>query len=269
MDSTKAAVIIPVYKPEFSAYELISLAQCLKVLKDYPIIIVKPQALVVDNKVPGISTIQQISFDDRYFADIHGYNELMLSEEFYSKFSKYEYILIHQLDAFVFSDQLNEWCGRGYDYIGAPWLSRKKRSLLGRAANDIKNYLYVRYNVKNKDGLPKIGKQLENRVGNGGFSLRRVSKFLEHAIRDRQAIDQYLAMKHPWFNEDIFWSIELNRKKEQIKIPKMQEALQFAFETNPGIALELTGGRLPFGCHAWDKYADFWRPFFAKQNCKI
>lgn len=44
----------------------------------------------------------------------------MLSAEFYDRFAAYEYVLIYQLDAFVFADRLAEFCQMGYDYIGAP-----------------------------------------------------------------------------------------------------------------------------------------------------
>lgn len=53
-----------------------------------------------------------------------GYNRLMLSEDLYSAFSNYEYILICQSDAYIFRDELKEWCEAGYDYVGAPWLRR-------------------------------------------------------------------------------------------------------------------------------------------------
>lgn len=41
-------------------------------------------------------------------------------------------------------------------------------------------------------------------------------------------IDCYLS--HPeadFYNEDIFWSLEVNRKKERLKIPDWKEALRF------------------------------------------
>jgi hypothetical protein len=62
------------------------------------------------------------SFPDENFRDISCYNRMLLNDEFYARFAEYEYALIHQLDAFVFSDRLLEWCKLGYDYIGAPWL---------------------------------------------------------------------------------------------------------------------------------------------------
>lgn len=45
----------------------------------------------------------------------------MLSAEFYERFLAWDYILLCQTDAFVFRDELADWCARGYDYIGAPW----------------------------------------------------------------------------------------------------------------------------------------------------
>ncbi len=262
MFNKQAAIVIPVYKPSISAYEEIAFKQCLDVLGKHPLIIVKPNSLVLPEIIRSNILLQVKEFDNSFFEDIHGYNRLMLSEAFYSSFADYKYILIYQLDAFVFNDDLLSWCDKGYDYIGAPWLSKKDRTGLDKITANIKNKLYVRYNVKYKDGLPKIGKQLENRVGNGGFSLRRVDKLLYHSISNKATIEKYLSMKHPWFNEDIFWSIELNRKKKQINIPQLDEALGFAFETYPEKAIRINKDQLPFGCHAWDKNVDFWRPYF-------
>jgi hypothetical protein len=34
-------------------------------------------------------------------------------------------------------------------------------------------------------------------------------------------------------------------------------------------ALTLNGGRLPFGCHAWARFRDAWRPAFAQAGLII
>ncbi|SDP94404.1 hypothetical protein SAMN05428975_3920 [Mucilaginibacter sp. OK268] len=257
-----AVVVIPVYKPELSEYERIALIQCQAVLSKYNIVFAKPKSLEIDFKIADVQ-FSTLSFDDHYFEDIHGYNRLMLSADFYESFGEYEYMLIYQLDAFVFTDQLDYWCSQAYDYIGAPWFAVKDPSnIFDQLINQIKNYFYVRYNVKHKDGMPKIGKQLAGRVGNGGFSLRKTEVFIKYCIQYKSLIEHYCSLRHAWFNEDIFWSIELNRKKQQLRIPKLKKALKFAFETRPEKALEINKGQLPFGCHAWDKNIDFWRPFF-------
>jgi hypothetical protein len=258
----RAIVVIPIYKLKLSAYEKVSFSQCKAILSNHKIAIVKPIGLQIDFEIDE-TRVSVVEFEDHYFEDIHGYNRLMLSAEFYNRFNRYEYMLVHQLDAFVFDDQLAYWCNLGYDYIGAPWFEEKLRTnVFDKAIARIKNYLYVRYNVKYKDGMPKIGKQLAGRVGNGGFSLRRIPVLAQLCIHHKLLIDQYCALRHPWFNEDIFWSIELNRKKRQVKIPSLKKAVQFAFETHPDRALTINKGKLPFGCHAWDKNVEFWRPIF-------
>ena len=270
MHSKQAAVVIPIYKAQYSAYELISIAQCFKVLKNYPVIFVKPNSLSVLPTVPPGAKFEIISFDDSFFADINGYNKLMLSEGFYGSFSDYEFILIHQMDAFVFTDQLSYWCNQGYDYIGAPWISENVyTNFVRRIKERIKNYLYVRYNAKYKDGMPKIGKQLENRVGNGGFSLRRAGLFANYCKKFKPLADKYIAMQHPSYNEDVFWSLELNRKRKNVKVPGFNKSLHFAFELYPDRAIEKTKGQLPFGCHAWDKEREFWQPIFKKEGYDI
>ena len=65
-----------------------------------------------------------------------------------------------------------------------------------------------------------------------------------------------------FFNEDVFWSLEVNRKKKQLKIPDYKKALCFSIEFKPEHAFALNKNHLPFGCHAWDCYIDFWRPVF-------
>lgn len=69
-----------------------------------------------------------------------------MSPQFYEKFLSFYYILIYQLDAFVFYDALEFFCSLGYDYIGA----------------SVAYSSWYGYKEKNP------------RVGNGGFSLRKV-----------------------------------------------------------------------------------------------
>ena len=62
-----------------------------------------------------------VGFDDRFFRNPVTYSRLLTMAGFYECFKRYEYMLVAQLDAWVFSDRLDFWCGKGYDYIGAPW----------------------------------------------------------------------------------------------------------------------------------------------------
>jgi hypothetical protein len=264
----KIAVLIPFYKQRLTVYENIALQQCFKVLSAYSIIAIKPYKLVLPAEVVQYKFDNIISFPDEYFEDIQGYNRLMLDAVFYREFLNCEYILIHQLDAFVFRDELNSWCNRDLDYIGAPWMRKKEYSNIFKAivSNGLQ-YLAKRYNIK-KRGLPSK-KQFDNSVGNGGFSLRKVDAFSKICLAQQEKIAFYNKQISHHYNEDVFWSIEVNRKKKLLNIPDYKTALQFAFELAPERAYHINHNQLPFGCHAWDLQLDFWRPFFKDQGYEI
>jgi hypothetical protein len=268
MADKKVAVIVPFYTSDISEYEHIALAQCEKILSSHPIIAIKPKGLDISSITSKYNFTDAISFDDNYFASVQGYNKLMLAEEFYAVFTTYEYILIHQLDAFVFSDELLNWCNRDIDYVGAPWLRINGYTDLFKAVKSrIQRLYHARFNVYVK-GMPS-DMQFINRVGNGGFSLRRVNKFKELCVTRKAKIDEYLAQGWHYFNEDAFWSIEVNRKRKILNIPGFKTGLKFAFEHAPHKALKLNNNRLPFGCHAWNRNVDFWRPIFSQHGYTI
>ena len=262
-ENNKAAVIIPFYKTQYTPYENMALQQCFKILSGHPVIAVKPHHLHLPAEVTQYPFSNVISFDDDYFKDIQGYNRLMLDAAFYKEFLAYEYQLIYQLDAFVFKDDLDYWCSQGIDYVGAPWMRAKDYpNVIKAVVSQGLQYLAKRYDLK-KHGLPSK-KQFDNNVGNGGFSLRKVKVFHDLCIKYRDAINEYNKRDSHHYNEDAFWSIELNRKQKAIKIPGYKKALQFAFELAPMRAYKINGQQLPFGCHAWDLNVDFWRPIFAQ-----
>ena len=156
----------------------------------------------------------------------------------------YRYILIYQLDSFVFSDRLSYWCNFSYDYVGAPWLGvnwhDEVRSLLP---------FWERKGVFRKMLNVKI-----SNVGNGGFSLRKVRPFWVLSLLLQSKIKSWPC------NEDIFWSYAAPSYFPFFKKPDASVALNFAFELDPGRAFELNNYELPFGCHGWWKYGvEFWK----------
>lgn len=263
-------VVIPVYKSEMSNDEQKSLLQCLTVLRRYPIVFVSPNKLNCNQYISICSNnnilFQRLSFDDSFFDGISSYNRLLLSRCFYEAFSDYEYMLIYQLDAYVFRDELESWCKKGYDYVGAP--------LIGHYSD-----------VVFSDRM---------RVGNGGLSLRKVHSFLSFfdssrnvyplsRIADRIGLLEkpfirvfiWLFMALGWrnkpsvvakrwrYNEDEFWSCVLLNTNYAMFMPTPFEALLFSFERFPSELYEMNGRKLPFGCHAWRKYQydSFWSRF--------
>jgi Protein of unknown function (DUF5672) len=53
--------------------------------------------------------------------------------------------------------------------------------------------------------------------------------------------------------EDEFWSQYALLFLDRHRFPTPRLALGFAFEAWPRTAFGMTGGRLPFGCHAWSR----------------
>lgn len=265
MNTPNIAIIIPFYKNTLSKFEKLALGQCFNILSEHPIICIKPHSLKLDHINQHYSFAEVACFDNEYFESVQGYNRLMLSSEFYGAFLKFEFILIYQLDALVFSDDLNYWCNRKYDYIGAPWLNHSKYpDFVKKIKSHVQSFYHTRWNIK-IDGNP-TGIQFENKVGNGGFSLRRVKKFYDLSRKFQVLINYYNTQNHHHYHEDAFWSIEVNRKQKNLRIPNYKEALKFSFENSPERCFELNNKKLPFGCHAWDKHMNFWKPILKELN---
>lgn len=252
-DNTKLVkVIIPIYKNELTALEKRSLQQVYNVLKTYSLVIVKPESLDVSQLIKEYSLISIKSFDDTFFKGIEGYNRLMLSSLFYESFLDTKYILIYQLDAYVFRDELIEWCNHDYDYIGAPWLKKSVYDL------PIISWM-MKYSLKHNIRKGQPNKQLlYNKVGNGGFSLRKVESHYQAIKKHAEKINRFLNQRqHHLFNEDVFWAT-----LSDFSYPDPIEALRFSFDKYPKLSYNLIGKQLPFGCHGWykRKMKRFWKP---------
>jgi hypothetical protein len=223
----KVAVAVPYWGAPLGEDEGISLRHLDAFLGAY-------DRYAVGEPLPGLP---HRSFPRRYFRNPVTYSRLLLSSRFYDAFADYDYVLVYQLDAVVFRDELSEWCGRGLDYVGAPWFPGPEMPLVSEPA-----------------------------VGNGGLSLRRVEAFREVLSRagERYARRWVRGRSESRFeaHEDLFWSFDAVRFLPEFRIATVDEALGFAFEVEPRRALELAGGKLPFGAHAWARYdREFWEPF--------
>jgi hypothetical protein len=246
-----AAVVIPIYKASLDENEKISLKQCLVVLGNkYPIIFVAPVSLKVDHYeefCKGYKNIQFEFFPDFYFRTLDDYSSLMTTVKFYERFYAYQFILIHQLDVFVFSDELEYWCKQDYDYIGSPWLGTNRH-------NDQEFRSVLPFWVS-KPFFRKLFREPDRSVGNGGFSLRKVRSISRSLL-------SYRFFLRKWQHyEDTFFSIAVPNLDPFFKIPDQQTAIKFGVELQPREAFKMLDEKLPFGCHAWEKREpEFWKP---------
>jgi hypothetical protein len=261
------AIVIPLTKrQELTASEKISLHHLLHHLGAFDKYFIAPRGLGVDHP-----EVQNKYFSHDYFGSAEAHSKLLLSTLFYKSFAEYNYILIYHLDSLVFSNKLTEWCQKGYDYIAPPWVIHEEAPYAG---------------------IPHF----EGKVGNGGFSLRRVESFIKVIDSNKYFIDpdkywqQFcknrskfkqlvnLPRKYikriPLFNnakkeiekkitiEDMFWANRGEYYYPKFKIAPVDVALQFAFECVPQYCYQQNNYQLPFGCHAWEKYEkSFWEPF--------
>jgi hypothetical protein len=267
--SKTVAIVVPLTsRPGLTEDEKISMRQLLHHLGDYDKFLLMPEG--VDWHYEGFRAMK---YPAKYFGSAAAHGKLLGSRSLYRDFSDYEYIFFHHLDALAFSDQLEDWCRKGYDYIGPPWIKC--------------------------DDSPWVDRP---RVGNGGFTLLRVESALK-ALTNRYLakptawwFDLFTFHSPPWLirilekleerfpksktlrslmrewremedpaphnrNNDIFWSDMAVLYYPEFKVAPLEEGLSFAFEVSPRTCFEMNGGRMPFGCHAWARYdREFWTP---------
>ena len=220
------AIVIPVYR-KFNAYEEFSYDMLKSVVKDKDIYIVCGNEFNIDLK----EKIER--FDDAYFKSLADYSRLCKSYEFYNRFSNYRYILIYQLDCLIFRDDINYWCNKNYDYIGAPIIS----------------------NDAGWDFIPIIG--------NGGFSLRKIDYFKSITNPDGDFRKKYDSILETHYKKELYeefedlYFCEFVNFRWSFNVPTIEESLEFSIDMNPDILFDPYYG-LPMGCHAFCKNIPFW-----------
>ena len=267
------AIVIPIHRFDLSDDEEVSWNSLILSLPDIPKIIVAPRRFQA--VFQHFRSLEIVFFADHYFTYPKGYNDMLLSKNFYQAFSSFTNILIYQLDCLICDPSRPYLTESKWDYIGAPWAKK----------------------YHTKPGLEFEG------VGNGGFSLRNISSALRvldtkicarpdysmgppprwwywkrvrkvmlcynlfRAFLPKITVEQFLR-KHYQGNEDIFWGKFAPQIDPNFKVATVDEALHFAFESDPAGSYEKLGKKLPFGCHGWAKHdRAFWeRMGVVKQN---
>lgn len=262
----KLVIIIPIYRNFITIDEEISLKLAVKKFRQFDIIVISPQSLSQDEKYLSILEKYRLAskyFKNFFFNDISGYNKLMLDLNFYEAFDNFKFMLICQLDALVFSNNLEYWINKEYDYVGAPWI------------------------------ISKGDKKIIDSMGNGGLSLRNISKFIQvlkskdiffseiiflstpmraglkylvllkflSKIKKMNIRINYLNIFLKFYknNEDAFWAFYAVFFVNDFKLSNIEDALKFSFDEEPIYCFTANNNNMPFGCHAWKRYDHhFW-----------
>jgi hypothetical protein len=254
-------VVIPTHKVQDDLYAKISIAHLRKYLSNYRIVLAIPEGLAW-----SINGIDTEIFPADCFGSITNYNRFQLSLQFYERFSSHSHILIYHFDSLVFKDKLLDWCKCDYDYIGASWYP-----------NLIKKYVNLEW------PFAAVG------CGNGGFSLRKTSAFINHLKKRKPVVLEVLSKiiqgdirvakmlwryrkhlnvanykQHESLNEDVYFGVFAPLLDNSFRVAPPDVGDLFAFEYDPEFLFKKNGEILPFGCHAWYRFPDalaFWRPY--------
>lgn len=212
----KCCIVIPIYKNDPTDDEIESLKQCIKIFgTKYDIYLVRSTSVTDDRSYYDV--VDNYHFKpielDFYDGSYKSYNDMCLDRRFYFMFLKYEYMLIYQLDAWVFEDKLDYFIDMGYDYYGSPW-----------------PYTYTDQDKFTQDYL-----LAEKKTGNGGLSLRKTD-VMYNICKEQQPSD---------LPEDVFFSY----KAKDLNIAPVEIAEQFSLEIKP--ELFINNNELPMGAHAY------------------
>ncbi len=263
----KVVVLIFTHKAEPDEYERLSFQQCFKVLGKHPIRLVCPQGMDISRYREMVPEVVPDFIDPKWFRSLRAYNLLKVLPWLYRRYAGYEFMLTYELDAWVFRDELLEWCDQGWDYIGAPWFE---------------GYYACR------EDAPVLG------VGNSGFSLRRIpsmrralkkirwerwDRLTRDMLKGRESFGSSVAKLfsserfyepfHGWLkSEDEYWCLYVAPKFRWLKVAPPEVARQFSFECNAPRLYKENGETLPFGCHKYLHATPGWWSAFIPQAAR-
>lgn len=279
MRELDCCIVVPLNKgkAELSCDENLSLEQLYKILGRHPIYLIGPSLVnwqEYKDHAEKFGVSIGIKTFDNGFGTSAKHNRLLLSTRFYRAFKQYRFMLIYHTDAYVFKDELEEWCRKGYDYIGAPWFEGWHKSTPtskliggGNGGFSLRNICTSRKIIP-KMLVTKYVWKVYRRLG-----LRRILSFQTAMLPFRLIFEIRLHSNGVMdflteygldrrINEDLFFGYYFPHLFSDFKLAPPEEDVKFGFEMHPAALFEMNGRQLPFGCHAWKRYDwSFWQKY--------
>lgn len=213
----KCCIVIVTHKETLDGKDEISFKRCLEVFggkRDIKLIL--PDNITTTYYEEYINVLEIVKVNNKWLSSLKEYNAMCCNQEFWNLFTDYEYVLIYQTDCWVFEDRLDYFMGLGYDWYGAPWPHH----------NDT--------------------------VGNGGLSLRKVSKMIEITSKYEFKWESIYGAEDAWFCQN---------KGSELNICDLENACNFSMENITGRYLSKIK-TIPMGLHGrfnvkyWDNNGD-------------
>ena len=222
-------IIVHIYKEKFNYFEEKSIENLFELLGNkYDIYAICPEIMNLNYYIKKFNFKKYVPFSSIYFTHPLGYSYLMTNIKLYEYFSEYKYMLIHQPDAWIFSDNLEEWIKKDYDMIGTI------------------NYYHMFNN--HKLSYYKISENFK--LFNGGLSLRKISWMIDNLKNIKfthiKHNDNNYKYNNYYFNEDNFISLEFKHNN----FPSIKECYNFCITHINLLQYLFTNEyKFPFGIH--------------------
>lgn len=254
----RVIVVVPIHRRELSEDEEVCLWRCSGMLAPWRKYFLAPAGLALDGLEERYGFDGTIERASCFFGSQWTYNWMMLDHQLYALFEPYRFVLVHQLDAFLFRRNLEEFLALDFDYFGAPWPHWFSTRALGGPIGAVGNGgLSLRSVEKSKNALLRCIDAPADLLragipGPGGLGtfynkaelLARSGRFRDRAFRR--------VLLNWQSNEDIFWALVAPRIGVGFRAAPLDVAAQFAIDLDPEEFLgNPIDSELPFGCHGW------------------
>ena len=229
--TSATAIVLPIHRPSLEADVIEDVDRSVALLRHGDWHLIAPRSMDTSFYETRYGK-PIIRVPDDCLASVRNYSSLLLTDEFYAAFARYEYMLVVQDDVFVVRDDLPHWLSRRLDYIGAPWPRGHEFAL----------------SMSDRPGIR--GQKLRIYVGNGGFSLRRIA-----ACRQLLAefAEEVARLRENGFSEDTFFGL-FGQVSERFVLPSLREAAGFAWEAYLPRMYALCQGQLPMAIHGHRRF---------------
>lgn len=253
--SKLVAIVVPIYRTELDATEKVALRALDRHLGCYDRFVVHPIGLMLPPELDGMTALPM---SPRRFRDIGAYSAMLMSPDFYRRFSDYRYILIYQTDCLVFRDELRAWCEADFSYIGAPWLrkdrdgTRRRYLAVGNGGLSLR-HVGDHLRVLESRRLQLTGKSEQSR--RFFHSWRQGKRLIAHWLRSKlsRRPAAHTIRRHFDQAEDMFWAYYAPLLDENYTVAPVETALRFARERSADGDFPKSRADLPFGAHGWHK----------------
>ena len=118
----QVVILVISHKSILEETEINSLRQLYKILGHYPIKFICPEGLDISSYEIISNKIEFDFIEAEWLSNYLMFNRFKLLPQLYYKYNKYRYILFYQLDAWVFRDELAEWCNKNLIILAPPGL---------------------------------------------------------------------------------------------------------------------------------------------------